>query len=253
MAEQTSATDFQNAVWLALVNHAISVTEVNPPSFHYEDLCMLVSGKTNAPQSVISALNEIKKRIEFFNRKNSQRVPTIHSIVVSKKNGKPGYSLTRYDDPKSVLSWIRKKDINYFAWLTSELGFRQVQRYRGRSFSIEAAQETVQSFNDYRFFNSVRTYAILLVMEQNFSNNSETGEGLSEGFSLIADVLRLRGFKRELDGFYVGNGDVTAVSCVLATQELRRSLPWFQGAIREIKMLRIEENNDLQPAIDAAV
>ena len=37
--------------------------------------------------------------------------------------------------------------------------------------------------------------------------------------------------------------------CVLAAQALTRGLPWFAPAIRDIRMLRIEDTNDLMPAV----
>ena len=42
---------------------------------------------------------------------------------------------------------------------------------------------------------------------------------------------------------------VDAVVCVLAIQRLTRELPWFAASVRDVRMLRIEENNDLRPAI----
>jgi virulence-associated protein VapD len=38
---------------------------------------------------------------------------------------------------------------------------------------------------------------------------------------------------------------------VLVAQRLTRELPWFAAVARDVRMLRIEENNDLGPAIDA--
>jgi virulence-associated protein VapD len=37
---------------------------------------------------------------------------------------------------------------------------------------------------------------------------------------------------------------------VVAAQRLARELPWFSDSVRDIRMLRIEENNDLGPAVD---
>ena len=45
---------------------------------------------------------------------------------------------------------------------------------------------------------------------------------------------------------------VTAVNCVLAAIDLARSLPWFAAPVRDIRMLRIEELNDLMPAVQQA-
>jgi len=36
----------------------------------------------------------------------------------------------------------------------------------------------------------------------------------------------------------------------LAAQALKRRFEWFQPSVRDIRMLRIEENNDLGTALD---
>lgn len=46
---------------------------------------------------------------------------------------------------------------------------------------------------------------------------------------------------------------MNAVTCVLAAMDLSRSLPWFAISVRDIRMLRIEEFNDLLPAVEQAV
>ena len=38
----------------------------------------------------------------------------------------------------------------------------------------------------------------------------------------------------------------------MATQLLSHSFPWFSGSVRDIRMLRIEELNDLMPAVEQA-
>jgi len=49
---------------------------------------------------------------------------------------------------------------------------------------------------------------------------------------------------------YFGDDSVDAVKCVLVVQELCAAFDWFRSAVRDIRMLRIEENNDLMPAIE---
>ena len=51
---------------------------------------------------------------------------------------------------------------------------------------------------------------------------------------------------------YFGGEQIDAVTCVLAAQDLPRSLPWFPACVRDIRMLRIEEFNDLMPAVQQA-
>ncbi len=63
-------------------------------------------------------------------------------------------------------------------------------------------------------------------------------------------ILEERGFEWQQGSTYFGTDKVTAVDCVLAVQELKRTYNWFQPSVRDIRMLRIEENNDLGPALN---
>lgn len=67
----------------------------------------------------------------------------------------------------------------------------------------------------------------------------------------VGNTLARHGFSRMQGSTYFGDDGVDAVRCVLAVQELTRSYDWFQPAVRDIRMLRIEDNNDLMPAIEA--
>jgi virulence-associated protein VapD len=65
----------------------------------------------------------------------------------------------------------------------------------------------------------------------------------------IGNALRRHGFTRQQGSVYFGDDSVDAVRCVLAVQDLSRSYVWFSAAVRDIRMLRIEDNNDLMPAV----
>ena len=52
---------------------------------------------------------------------------------------------------------------------------------------------------------------------------------------------------------YFGGDNINAVTCVLAAMELSRSLAWFAPSVKDIRMLRIEEFNNLMPAVQQAV
>jgi virulence-associated protein VapD len=65
----------------------------------------------------------------------------------------------------------------------------------------------------------------------------------------IRKVLQRHGFTWQQGSVYFGSDAVTAVTCVLAAQDLAGSLPWFTASVRDIRMLRIEELNDLMPAV----
>ncbi len=95
-----------------------------------------------------------------------------------------------------------------------------------------------------------RMYAIVFdldttVLEQTYSNTS-----WRNAYSEIRKVLEDRGFEWQQGSTYFGNEGISPVDCVLAVQALKRTYNWFQPSVRDIRMLRIEENNDLGPALE---
>jgi len=42
---------------------------------------------------------------------------------------------------------------------------------------------------------------------------------------------------------------IATLSCVLTIQALAKKYPWFTACVKDVRMLRIEENNDLMPAL----
>ena len=70
----------------------------------------------------------------------------------------------------------------------------------------------------------------------------------------IRKELEKFGFNWQQGSVYFADADnkkVNAVQCVLAAQHLSKTFPWFKGSFRDIRMLRIEELNDLSPAVNA--
>jgi virulence-associated protein VapD len=93
-----------------------------------------------------------------------------------------------------------------------------------------------------------RVYAIAFDMDiEAFRLNY--GDPYNNAYTEIGKVLQRNGFVRQQGSVYFGNENINAVTCVLAAIDLSRSLPWFAGSVRDIRMLRIEELNDLMPAV----
>jgi len=66
----------------------------------------------------------------------------------------------------------------------------------------------------------------------------------------IGNFLKKRGFSWTQGSVYFGDETVDPVKVVLAVQDLAQTYDWFNSAvIRDIRMLRIEENNDLNPVL----
>ena len=47
----------------------------------------------------------------------------------------------------------------------------------------------------------------------------------------------------------ISDEGMDAVKCVITIQKLAKKYPWFSTCSRDVRMLRIEDNNDLLPAI----
>lgn len=75
------------------------------------------------------------------------------------------------------------------------------------------------------------------------------GDPYNNAYAEIRRVLQRHGFTWQQGSVYFGGQAVTAVTCVLAAMDLAQALPWFAASVRDIRMLRIEELNDLMPAV----
>jgi virulence-associated protein VapD len=91
-------------------------------------------------------------------------------------------------------------------------------------------------------------YAIAVDFD-NESLRQNYGDPCNNAYLEIRSVLLRHGFQWQQGSVYFGDVEVNAVTCVLAAMDLARSLPWFAASVRDIRMLRIEELNDLMPAV----
>lgn len=96
-----------------------------------------------------------------------------------------------------------------------------------------------------------RVYAIAFDMDIE-ALRANYGDPYNNAYLEVRRVLQRHGFAWQQGSVYFGGEEVTAVTCVLAAQDLARSLPWFAISVRDIRMLRIEELNDLMPAVQRA-
>lgn len=97
-----------------------------------------------------------------------------------------------------------------------------------------------------------RLYAITFDMDIE-SLKIHYGDPSNDAYGEIRKVLMKQGFGWQQGSVYFGGETINAVTCVLAAIELSRTLPWFSPSVRDIRMLRIEEFNDLMPAVQQAV
>lgn len=95
-------------------------------------------------------------------------------------------------------------------------------------------------------------YAIAFDLDTETLKSTYRNESHQNAYYDIQLVLEGYGFSRQQGSVYFGNvNKVNAVTCVLAIQDLTKKHPWFKASVKDIRMLRIEDDNDLKPAIDA--
>lgn len=68
-------------------------------------------------------------------------------------------------------------------------------------------------------------------------------------YAKIRNVFEEFGFGRVQGSVYFGDESSDAVRCVMAVQEADRRFAWFARSVRDLRMLRVDEDNDLLPAL----
>lgn len=94
-----------------------------------------------------------------------------------------------------------------------------------------------------------RMYAIAFDLDTEELKIAYPAASWNNAYFDVRAVLEEHGFAWRQGSVYFGDERVTPVTCVLAIQELSKRFDWFAACVRDIRMLRIEENNDLSPAI----
>jgi virulence-associated protein VapD len=96
---------------------------------------------------------------------------------------------------------------------------------------------------------ATRVYAICFDLDQERLAQHYRGASPNNGYAEIRNVLINYGFHPQQGSVYFGDEHQTPVTCVMAVQAVQQACPWFRHAVSDIRMLRIEENNDLAPAL----
>jgi virulence-associated protein VapD len=65
----------------------------------------------------------------------------------------------------------------------------------------------------------------------------------------LRDELAKFGFTRQQGSLFYGGAGSSPIQCVLAVQAAAATLPWFKASLADLRMLRIEEDDDLLAAI----
>lgn len=103
---------------------------------------------------------------------------------------------------------------------------------------------------DYSLQGQEPMYAIAfdLVTEKLKVHYSATSP--NNAYAEVRKILTEYDFSWKQGSLYFGDGSkVDAVRTVLAIIDVSKRLPWFSSCVSDVRMLRIEYNNDLMPAV----
>lgn len=95
-----------------------------------------------------------------------------------------------------------------------------------------------------------RMYAICFDLDTAEAERRHPSKSKTVAYDQIERVFQEHGFTRMQGSVYFGREGTTPVQCVLAVQDLVRRYPSLRFIVRDIRMLRVEETNDLMPAIN---
>ena len=85
-------------------------------------------------------------------------------------------------------------------------------------------------------------------LKQHYHNQS-----YNNAYGDVAKFLEKRGFLRQQGSLYFATEGGSAVDAVVAVQALTLAYRWIAPAVTDIRLLRVEDDNDLTPAIEAAL
>ena len=94
-------------------------------------------------------------------------------------------------------------------------------------------------------------YAVIFDRDANCLNEQHNINPSNNVYKSIRNFMEENGFIWQQGGLYFGSHDrINSVSCCIAVQKLAKQYDWFNSCVKSIRMLRIEENSDLMPAIN---
>ncbi len=97
---------------------------------------------------------------------------------------------------------------------------------------------------------SGRMYAIVFDFDTEMLQQLYPNTSWNNAYADVRNYLTSRGFEWKQGSACFGDEAVDAVRCVRVVQRMAKKFDWFAPSVRDIRMLRIEENNDLKIALE---
>jgi virulence-associated protein VapD len=93
-------------------------------------------------------------------------------------------------------------------------------------------------------------YAVTFDIDTNCLDIHYHGNYSNNAYGDIRKFMEKNGFTWQQGSVYFGEpSKINAVTCITVVQKLAKEYTWFTTCVKDVRMLRIEENNDLMPAI----
>ena len=93
-------------------------------------------------------------------------------------------------------------------------------------------------------------YAIVFDFDTQLLQQLYPDPSWNNAYNDVRTYLTSRGFEWKQGSAYFGDDSIDAVRCVRVVQRMAKKYQWFTPSVRDLRMLRIEENNDLKAALD---
>ena len=93
-------------------------------------------------------------------------------------------------------------------------------------------------------------YATVLDLDIEVLKEVYPGASWNSAYNDVRTFLTSRGFEWRQGSAYFGDDSIDAVRCVRVVQKMSKRFSWFKPSVRDIRMLRIEENNDFKVALE---
>jgi virulence-associated protein VapD/uncharacterized protein (DUF433 family) len=137
--------------------------------------------------------------------------------------------------------------IRYGAWLAQE---REVELAPTEAVAIARATLTQAIDVPARIEGPRPIYGVTFDLDAETLQALYPGELWEHAYVDARRFLEANGFKHKQGSLYFGTDAIDPVSCVVTVQQLADTFDWFRSAVRDLRMLRIEDDIDLKPALD---
>jgi virulence-associated protein VapD len=94
-----------------------------------------------------------------------------------------------------------------------------------------------------------RVYAIAFDIDTQVAERV-MGDTWKSCYGMIERGLAAHGFTRMQGSLFFGTPESNSVTCMLAVRDLDDRHAWFGRIVKDLRMFRIDENNDLMPVLN---